>query len=31
MRIVMSLACCILLDFAPAMATAQTRQYIGRT
>ena len=28
MRIVISLACCILLDFAPAMAAAQTRQYI---
>ena len=28
LRIVMSLACCILLDFAPAMAAAQTRQYI---
>ena len=28
LRIVMSLACCILLIFAPATAAAQTRQYI---
>ena len=28
LRIVMSLACCILLNFAPATAAAQTRQYI---